>query len=98
MKASTDLWKKRPFLFCLAVLDYNVWLSVLDYNVWLASNSLKASANGEPVKDDQGRYQMTAHRFMTSLFNDFEPISIGEVEDLSEKSGMVRAPFEDSRD
>jgi len=37
------------------------------------------------VKDDQGRYQMTAHRFMMSLFNDFGTVSIGEVDDLSER-------------
>lgn len=72
MKASTDLWEKRTFLFCL---------SVLYYNMWLGANSLKASVENEPVKDDQGRYQMTAHRFMMSLFNDFGTVPIGEVDD-----------------
>jgi hypothetical protein len=87
LKASTDMWEKRTFLFCLAVLYYNMWL---------ASNSLKASTSDEPVKDDQGRYQMTAHRFMMSLLNDFGSVSIGEVDDLSEKSEMVEAVFEDA--
>lgn len=77
----------RLFLFGLAVLYYNMWL---------ATNSLKATVENEPVKDDQGRYQITAHRFMMSLFNDFGTVPIGEVNDLSEKSEMVRAVFEDA--
>lgn len=87
LKASTDVWEKRTFLFCLALLYYNVWL---------ASNSLKAAEADEPVNDDQGRYQMTAHRFMMTLLNDFGSVSIGEVDDLSETSEMVEAVFEDT--
>lgn len=71
-------------------------LAVLYYNMWLASNSLKAAEANEPVKDDQGRYQITAHRCMMSLLNDFGSVSIGEVDDLSEKSEMVEAVFEDA--
>lgn len=34
---------------------------------------------------------MTIHRFLISLFNDFETVTIGEVEDLLEKSEIVKA-------
>ncbi|WP_176765352.1 transposase [Halovenus aranensis] len=80
-KSNTNLWRKRVFQFGLAVLYYNMWL---------AANSRKAVENGESVKDGQGRYQMTAHRFMMSLLHDFESVRIGEVSDLSDVSDLVK--------
>lgn len=79
-KSASRIQKKREFLVQLGML-YN--------NMWLAANAVHADRNDQPVKDDQGRYEFTANSFMSSMANDFAPVDIGELTDLSERSDIV---------
>lgn len=78
--ASSEL-KKREFIANLAML-YNA--------MWMCANVVYADDVGESVKDDHGRYHFTAAQFMTAMTDDFHEIDIGTIEDLSERSNMVK--------
>lgn len=80
-KSGSSLQEKREFLAQLAI-TYN--------NAWMCANVLAAERRGVPVKDDQGRYLFTANEFMTAMTDDFAPIDIGELADLSKRSKIVK--------
>jgi len=62
--------------------------------MWMASNVKVAAQQtdaDEPIemKDDNGEYPHSANQFMTALLDDFQPVEIGEVDDLSEQSKII---------
>jgi hypothetical protein len=90
-KSASPMRNQRVFLFNYATLLNNMWMGA---NVLAAANKhgYDPIEEDEPlqVKDDQGNYCYTANEFMTALVDDLQPIDIGEVGDLSEKSDILK--------
>lgn len=80
IKAATDKQEKREFYVMLGFL----WDAM-----WRAAVCKMADERGQPPKDDQGRHLFTAFQFMTAMANDFSPLDIGTITDLSEISNIV---------
>lgn len=89
-KSATPMRNQRVFLFNWAILLNNMWMGA---NILAAAESrgYDPDDTNDPlqVKDDQGNYEYTANEFMTALVDDFQPIEIGEVSNLSEMSEIL---------
>lgn len=70
--------------------EFAVMLGFLWDAMWRAAACRLAQDRGTEPKDEEGRYIVSALEFMSAMSQDYAPIDIGNIENLSERSNVVR--------